>query len=340
MRKAVKTLSAVLVFLLSINFSSFSQPCGADAPQTYEAIPDGSNPGQCFLTMDWGTEMPQLECGTPGTPAPGSTVPSNRKLSSLSVTINAVPITLYNKSGGNCTGATADLAYHTDINSYITIYSSTDFCNAGFATTTHVDGNQTGATAINCDMSNSNVLVPITLEQFLVEIKQDKIVLRWKTSSEENTDYFTLERSWDGNRFHTIGKLAAAGYSNTPKNYQWEDQSDNPVIYYRLKITDFDEEVNYSPTAVVTQRTKETNQINLYPSPLRETLNISVNLPQSEPLNISVFNLAGQLLFSENWDAFAGSNDKEIDLSEIPNQLLVVQINGTTSHKIQKIWKQ
>lgn len=333
MRKIQVIKGILAFFFISLNFVVSGQPCAAEAPQTYEAVADPANPGQCFIVLDWGTEMPSLGCGTPGNPAAGSTVPNNRKLADLNITIDGNIIVLYDK------GVTCDLAYGTGSNTMITTYSSTTFCNAGTAATTPVDGNQTGAAAINCDMGNSNPAAPVTLTEFYAVKRDGKIELNWSTSSEENTDYFDVERSMDGQRFYSLGTVSAVGFSTSQRDYQWEDQIAAKLVYYRLKIVDFDGYIDYSPMVVVSQKEAHNEQLSLFPSPVSETLNLSIDLYHSNRMTIKVFNLSGQLLLQEEWDGQSGDNLQTLDLAGLPSQLLIVQVTGLQVNERKKVWK-
>ena len=82
--------------------------------------------------------------------------------------------------------------------------------------------------------------LPIELISFEAEIDNTSVKLIWKTASEINNDYFTIERSENGFDFENIGEIPGSGNSNTLKVYDYFD--DAPIrgtSYYRLKQTDF-----------------------------------------------------------------------------------------------------
>ena len=65
--------------------------------------------------------------------------------------------------------------------------------------------------------------------------------LIWRTQTEINNDYFTIEKTTDGVTFETVGTASGAGNSNTVLNYNLIDQNVQKVInYYRLVQTDTD----------------------------------------------------------------------------------------------------
>ncbi len=90
--------------------------------------------------------------------------------------------------------------------------------------------------------------LPISLLYFSAKANPDRTVnLNWSTTSEYNSDYFTIERSKDGVHFDGLRKIPSAGNSNTRKDYTTID--DHPYegsSYYRLKQTDKDDKSTLS----------------------------------------------------------------------------------------------
>ena len=74
----------------------------------------------------------------------------------------------------------------------------------------------------------------------------------WATASEKNSRDFTVERSRDGQSFEAVGSVTAAGSSSSASVYALRDKQ--PLAgrsYYRLRQTDLDGTVAYSPPALV-----------------------------------------------------------------------------------------
>jgi autotransporter-associated beta strand protein len=89
--------------------------------------------------------------------------------------------------------------------------------------------------------SNTTNVLPITLLSFQAEVKDGLVHTNWVTASEINNDFFTVERSKDGNSWEEVGTVDGAGDSNTELAYAFVD--DDPysgISYYRLRQTDFD----------------------------------------------------------------------------------------------------
>ena len=82
--------------------------------------------------------------------------------------------------------------------------------------------------------------LPVRLTSFEAQPELCQITLNWTTSEEIQADYFAIERSMDGIVFHEIGRLSAAGSSNTTRHYSFRDSTPGLKNYYRLKQVDCD----------------------------------------------------------------------------------------------------
>jgi hypothetical protein len=81
--------------------------------------------------------------------------------------------------------------------------------------------------------------LPTTLSVFYGTHLKGTNTLKWRTDSEENSDYFQLEVSNDGENWSELGRINAAGKSNESISYIFEDRNvQDPVLYYRLSQFD------------------------------------------------------------------------------------------------------
>ncbi|MEX1002309.1 MAG: T9SS type A sorting domain-containing protein [Crocinitomicaceae bacterium] len=130
----------------------------------------------------------------------------------------------------------------------------------------------------NDDTFMDNVIVgeiicsplPIELVSFTATYNEsNRIVdLEWITASENNNDYFTVERSADGVNWEKVLEKKGAGNSSQTLTYSEIDR--NPFIgvsYYRLKQTDFNGKYEYSP---IVQVNRKVDKITVYPNPVKK----------------------------------------------------------------------
>ncbi|NJN78400.1 MAG: hypothetical protein HC803_08785 [Saprospiraceae bacterium] len=92
----------------------------------------------------------------------------------------------------------------------------------------------------NYNRTFSVTTLPIELTSFTAKKQENTTQLNWTTSTEENNDFFTIEKSLDGINFEAIGTKAGAGNSLEVREYNFTDAKPaNGKNYYRLKQTDF-----------------------------------------------------------------------------------------------------
>jgi hypothetical protein len=126
--------------------------------------------------------------------------------------------------------------------------------------------NQSGTEFI-LGSTGTNIL-PIELIEFDAFIEDDIVLLNWKTASESNNDYFTIERSQDGLNWIALLNIKGAGNSSETISYQTMDHNAFlGVNYYRLKQTDYDGRFDYSKTTSVTFNSHRDNSLHVYPNP-------------------------------------------------------------------------
>lgn len=85
------------------------------------------------------------------------------------------------------------------------------------------------------------IVLPIQLISFIAKKVNNNVLVSWKTATEINNDYFTIERSFDGQHFTPVTRLNGAGNSTQLITYSVEDKDFvNGLNYYKLIQTDYD----------------------------------------------------------------------------------------------------
>lgn len=113
-----------------------------------------------------------------------------------------------------------------------------------------------------CNFANAQT----GLKSFSANFISQKVNLFWETSTENNSNYFSVERSWNGKDFETIGLVKASVKSAAATRYSFTDKDYyNNVVYYRLKITDRNSREKVLGNIISFQITEETKEISIYP---------------------------------------------------------------------------
>lgn len=110
-------------------------------------------------------------------------------------------------------------------------------------------------------------MLPIELSAFTAKADGGIVKVKWSTLTETNNDYFTLERSIDGQIWEIINMTNGAGTSTQNHTYSYVDNSPfSGKNYYRLKQTDINGDYSYS-TIQSAEINNENLVYNIYPNP-------------------------------------------------------------------------
>jgi hypothetical protein len=146
--------------------------------------------------------------------------------------------------------------------------------------------------------------LPIELIEFKATVKASIIVLDWSTASEENNDYYSIERSRDGVNYELIATMPGAGNSASVLEYSYTDA--NPLLgrsYYRLKQTDFDGTSETFKPIAVAFTTLADGELNFSPNPVNRGGKITIETQTNggEILNVSVYNMLGEIVLDNKF---------------------------------------
>jgi hypothetical protein len=142
--------------------------------------------------------------------------------------------------------------------------------------------------------NNANPL-PIELLNFNATMNNRVVDLTWQTASEQNNDFFTVERSADGFEFEPLTIVKGAENSNELLSYTAQDLKPlEGVSYYRLKQTDFDGAFDYSEIKVVSSEISD--EVLIFPNPSNGIVNFKSD---KEITDLRISTSEGKVLFHE-----------------------------------------
>lgn len=178
--------------------------------------------------------------------------------------------------------------------------------------------------------------LPVTQLDFKAAAINKKVITRWQTLSEINTDRFEIYRSQDGEHFNLAGQVAAARNSSTLLKYEFIDQEPFAgTSYYKVKIIDLDG--RYIWSNVVRISFSQENVIMLYPNPSQDyvTLKVDNNIADHTPM-ATIYDAKGSLVNSFK----ITSSTQQINISRLPaGNYQIVFKTGNNNHTLQFIKK-
>ncbi len=175
------------------------------------------------------------------------------------------------------------------------------------------------------------VVLKIDLIYFNVTNNESTITLTWQTASEENNDYFTIERAPDGINYETIATIAGAGNSKDVLSYSYVDN--NPLMgnsYYRLKQTDFEGAHEYFDAVSISYLNEEDLQIAWVPDSKTVTIDASGSMGYAK---LQIVNMAGAVVKN----VYKLENNLSIDVSNLKRGMYIVSIIGGDARIVKKI---
>jgi len=168
--------------------------------------------------------------------------------------------------------------------------------------------------------------MPVSLNSFFVTLSNHKNpVLKWKTLTELNVDYFSVQRSTDLVQFEEVDKITGMGNSNTEKSYTYTDKSSPSNIrylYYELMIVDRDGKQTFSPIKMVKTGFASSKLImKLKPNPIKkpDQLEFQFNAENEGKLAVDVFDLNGKQVIKTTMQAFHGLNNGHLHVCDLPS---------------------
>jgi hypothetical protein len=217
------------------------------------------------------------------------------------------------------------------------LFEGSPAANAGansFLSGYDLDGDVENANRIEGDAVNMgafetiipNATQPIRLLYFKAEkIADDRVQLDWATASEENNDYFLIERSVNGKEWEAIIQKPGAGNSSQTRTYQYIDE--NPILgisYYRLRQVDYDGTTSTSPLERIIIEAND-KYLKLALNPVSDQLFIINNYERGT--QFQVYNTHGSLVYTATID----SEQTTMEVYSLPKGVYILKVLNNTN---------
>lgn len=175
--------------------------------------------------------------------------------------------------------------------------------------------------------------LPVELLAFNVTISDEVVLLDWITVTELNNDYFEIQRSLDGAKFHSLGKVNGAGTTLERQQYQFTDLTPNKgENYYRLKQIDLDGSYDYSNIQHAAFG-KEQLVSKVYPSPTNDILHVTVN---QELNQLEILDITGRILLHKQYEEVLNA---QVEVTEFPTGAYFLRIQTEETTKLVRFIK-
>ncbi len=182
-----------------------------------------------------------------------------------------------------------------------------------FTATDGDDMNNTDLFVVN----GSFIALPILLTNFTVVPRNDDALLQWTIQQAINSKDFTVQRSFDGQHFESIGTVGSVSNSSSSTRYSFTDagimSSGREMVYYRL--VENDQDGKSALTNVITLRISGNAHWNvrLLSNPVHDYISLLLS-NISGNLQLTIRDVAGRLVYTRTLENENGQVSLPVNL--------------------------
>jgi hypothetical protein len=130
--------------------------------------------------------------------------------------------------------------------------------------------------------------------------------ISWTSFTNNNVQYYELERSYDGNTFALVKRVDNQNPEASKQSYLFKDvQLESNEVYYRVKVITTSG-VYYS--RVINVHSNSKLNVVFAPNPASDHLRISFIAEQNQKVQLTIFGLGGNLVYEKSFFAAPGAN--------------------------------
>lgn len=176
--------------------------------------------------------------------------------------------------------------------------------------------------------------LPVVLLHFNAQLLNEEVLLSWATASEENSDYFILQKSQDTENWLSFAEISAKGGQNKYTEYsKIDDQPYSGISYYRLIEVDKSGKMNHAQIVSIQIDSHSKESLSLYPNPTSSYLNFNLE-SEDESLIYFIYDNKGILIGSGEIN-----KNEALDLRDFQSGIYTLRIQTSNSYFIQKVVK-
>ncbi|HNF71573.1 MAG TPA: hypothetical protein PLP34_04115, partial [Chitinophagaceae bacterium] len=164
--------------------------------------------------------------------------------------------------------------------------------------------------------------IPLAVSDFQWQLQgiEEGVRIQWSCATEEKMAHYQIERSTDGIHFQVISPVIPAqsfqsGSQVNQASYVWmDDQPGYCQAQYRIRLTDIENTSWYS--SVKTNKCIDNESINLFPNPVSDQIQFTVNTVEEGLMLLDIFDLTGRRIHSVLLNTSPGSQKGYVDCTQ------------------------
>lgn len=180
------------------------------------------------------------------------------------------------------------------------------------------------------------ILLPIHFILTNAKCGDNKVLITWKTTQEQSSSRFDVEKSADGIHWTVIGSLPAAGSSSNERSYSFTDYTALKNSYYRIAEYDLEGRVQYS--GIRRSSCNKKDMFSQWPNPFHDRVYINIVSGNLSQVMIKIFDNKGALIRVQKATVLQGNNQINVDMRSLVNGFYSFSIdwnNGQMKKGIQ-----
>lgn len=184
---------------------------------------------------------------------------------------------------------------------------------------------------------NNLLTLPLHILDITATATQAGATVRWNIESNNEIDWFEVERSTNGIDYALVTKTV---FVNGTGQYSIDDNAIGNAggkIYYRVKQVDKNGAVYYSKTVVVHR--SQTASFSIQPNPAGQWAQLTGNLPGKGLMIVQLNDANGNQVMTYQWQQDIGNFRKPLDVSQLPAGLYWVTIQYDNNRQVLKLTK-
>ncbi len=186
---------------------------------------------------------------------------------------------------------------------------------------------------VHVDNFTFPVVLPLTITKIQGYVNTTGNTITWETASEKNNDFFTVQRSADGEHWEDIGIISGAGTSDAQNDYSFfDDNTFIGTIYYRIQQTDYDGASTYSAIVALDGNKK----VELFPNPASDHLQILFSGNMQKPIQLHIFTKEGISVMQITETLPANENALSVDVSSLEPGMYFITIGESGVFETRK----
>ncbi len=181
------------------------------------------------------------------------------------------------------------------------------------------------------------LILPVEFVNFYGKLLPDgSAELEWEAVTDNDHDYFELQKSTDRQSFTTIARVnGLPPYKSIDKNLSFGNN------YYRVRSVSKSGKETFSKVINIVYDPAVINLV-LYPNPVQDKLKLRIQARRSERLNIEVADIQGKTMYRDNVNVTGAGDDISIDTRSWNAQVYILKIRNSNNEiiAIQRFIKQ